>query len=373
MDTLRVAAIGRTGAGDWGHAIDELWLNAPGTAYVAAADVSADAAAEAGTRLGGIRPYTDWRAMLADEKPDIVVVCMRHVDCHAEMAIAAAEAGAKGIFMEKPFVRTPAEADAVIAACEQAGTRLSCGFVNRYSETFARVRELLDEGRIGRLLELRGRGKEDARGGGEDLWVLGSHILDMMTTIGGSPQWCQATVSTGGTPITKADAVEGPEGLGLIAGDRIDAMWGLSEGVTGFFATVREAGLKQPPFGLMLVGSAGAIQIRSDNMPHALLRRAPIWRADRDVPWQPIMPDGTILAKAEDASAVSNEERSAERASWGRRAVVDLVNAIREGREPETGMYASRRVVEMTASIYASSLSGERITWPLTARENPLA
>jgi predicted dehydrogenase len=164
-------------------------------------------------------------------------------------------------------------------------TRLSCGFVNRYNATLACVREMVDEGRIGRLLDLRGSGKKDARGGGKDLWVLDSHSLDMMTTIGGSTLWSQATVSTGGTPITKADAVKEPEGLGLIAGDRIDARWGLWEGVPGFFASVRETGLKQSRFGLMHVGSAGAIQILFDNMPHALLRRMPIWRADRDAPW----------------------------------------------------------------------------------------
>ena len=373
MDTLRVVAIGRTGAGDWGHAIDRLWLNAPGTEYVAVADATDEGAAEAAARLGGITPYTDWRKMLADEKPDVVVICMRHVDCHAEMAIAAAEAGAKGIFIEKPFVQTPAEADAVIAACQKAGTKLVCGFVNRYSETFARVREMIDDGRIGQLLELRGRGKEDARGGGEDLWVLGSHILDMMASLGGAPQWCQASVSEGGRLITKADAIEGPEGLGRIAGDAIHAMWGLADGPIGFFSSVREAGLKQPPFGLMLIGSSGSIHIRSDQMPHAFIRRVPLWRVDRDVPWQPILPDGTLLKDASEAASVSNDERSAERASWGRRAVVDLLDAIREDREPETGMFASRRVVEMTASVYSSALTGERVSLPLTSRENPLA
>ena len=195
----------------------------------------------------------------------------------------------------------------------------------------------------------------------------------MMASLGGAPQWCQASVSEGGRLITKADAIEGPEGLGLIAGDAIHAMWGLADGPIGFFSSVREAGLKQPPFGLMLIGSSGSIHIRSDQMPHAFIRRVPLWRVDRDVPWQPILPDGTLLKDASEAASVSNDERSAERASWGRRAVVDLLDAIREDREPETGMFASRRVVEMTASVYASALTGERVSLPLTSRENPLA
>ena len=171
MDAMRVAVIGRTGRGDWGHAIDELWTGVEGTELVAVADESAEGLAKAAERLriDTSRPgaaYRDWRTMLAEVKPDIVSVCMRHIDCHAEMAVAAAEAGVKGIFMEKPFVRTPAEADAVIAAARKSGTKLALAMVNRHSPTYGVVRDLLEEGRIGRLLELRGRGKEDGRGGG---------------------------------------------------------------------------------------------------------------------------------------------------------------------------------------------------------------
>ena len=123
MAPLRVAAIGRSGRGDWGHAIDQLWGGVEGAELVAVADESEEALAKAVERnkLDASRPgvvHRDWKAMLTEAKPDIVAICMRHIDCHAEMAIAAAEAGVKGIFMEKPFVRTLAEADAVIAACK---------------------------------------------------------------------------------------------------------------------------------------------------------------------------------------------------------------------------------------------------------------
>ena len=45
------------------------------------------------------------------------------------------------------------------------------------------VKKLIADGAIGTLLEFRGRGKEDRRGGGEDLWVLGSHVLDMIRAL----------------------------------------------------------------------------------------------------------------------------------------------------------------------------------------------
>jgi predicted dehydrogenase len=373
MAPLRVVAIGRTGRGDWGHAIDQLWSGIEGAELVAVADESEEGLAKAIERnkLDASRPgvaHRDWKAILAAAKPDIVAICMRHIDCHAEMAIAAAEAGVKGIFMEKPFVRTLAEAEAVIAACKKSNTKLALAYVNRHAPAYAAARDLIEDGRIGKVLELRGRGKEDARGGGEDLIVLGCHILDMMVDLGGTPQWCEAAVSQGGRPITRADATAGPEGIGPIAGDSITAMFGLADGPTGFFASTRDAGLKQPNFGLTVVGTKGAIQIRPDHVPQAYLREAPLWRVDKDFPWKPIGAEG-VESPPVNASEV---DRAAERAGWGRFAAADLIDAIAEDREPETGMYAGRTVLEMTTAVYASAVSGARVNWPLATRGNSL-
>ena len=373
MDPLRVAVIGRTGRGDWGHAIDELWADIETAEIVAVADESEEGLGKAVARLKldvakQGTAYRDWRKMLAEVKPDIVALCMRHIDCHAEMAIAAAEAGAKGIFLEKPFVRTLAEADDVIAACTKANAKLTLAFVNRHSPAYAAAKDVIEAGRIGKVLEVRGRGKEDHRGGGEDLSVLGCHVLDMMADLAGEPKWCEAAVAVGGRAITKADAVDGPEGLGLIASDSITAMFGLADGPMGYFASVRDAGLKQPNFGLTVVGTAGAIHIRPDQIPHAYFRAAPLWRVDKDFPWQPIGPEGLESPLPE-----ADVDRSAERASWGRRAALDLIDAIAEDREPETGMYAGRTTVEMITAVYASALSGRRVEWPLLERGNPLA
>jgi predicted dehydrogenase len=301
--------------------------------------------------------------MITDVKPDVVAICQRWIDAHAEMAIAAAEAGVKGIFMEKPFVPTRAAADAVIAACRKSGTKLGLAFANRHAPAYAIVRDLIEDGRIGKVLEFRGRGKEDARGGGEDLWVTGCHILDMMADLGGAPLWCSAFVTEKGRPIGRADAVPGPEGIGPIAGDAIAATFGLGNGPVGSFASVREAGLKQPNFGLTIVGTKGAIHIRPDHVPYAYLREAPLWRIDKPHPWKPIGAEGVV----ESLPALSDAERSEERAAWSRRAAADLLAAIVEDREPETGMFAGRTTVEMTAAVYASALSGRRIDWPLEA------
>ena len=117
--------IGHTGRGDFGHELDTMWLNVPGVEVVAVADPVEKGLEKAKTRLGGVEGFLDFREMLAKVKPDIVSVAPRHVDQHAEMVIAAVEAGARGIYVEKPFSKTLAEADEMIAACEKSGTKLA--------------------------------------------------------------------------------------------------------------------------------------------------------------------------------------------------------------------------------------------------------
>ena len=107
-EVLRAAVIGSSSSGGWGHNIDELFIGVPGLHTVAVADDMDTGVTQALSRhrlAQTTRGFLDWRKMLADIKPDIVAICSRNIQNHAEMAIASAEAGVRGIFMEKPFVK----------------------------------------------------------------------------------------------------------------------------------------------------------------------------------------------------------------------------------------------------------------------------
>src|SRR5438552_9471453 len=132
--------------------------------------------------------------------------------------------------MEKPMCRTPAEADQIVAACEKHDLKLAIAHQTRYSPRLQAVREIIDSGQLGTVLEYRGRGKEDQRGGAEDLWVLGSHILDMVRVLSGEPSRCYARVTQNGKPISKSDVAPGNEGIGPLAGDAVHAQFGMRDG-----------------------------------------------------------------------------------------------------------------------------------------------
>src|SRR5262249_22049065 len=248
--------IGRTGRGNYGHGLDVVWKAIDNVEIVAVADEDAKGRAAAAERLKAKKAYADFRQMLEKEKPHIVSVADRWLDRDKDMVVACAESGAS-IFLEKPMCRTLEEADAMVEACQRHHVKLAIAHQTRYSPRLRRVKELITEGRVGDLLELRGRGKEDARGGGQDLMVLGTHIMDLMRFLAGDPRWCFARVAQDGKPVTREQVREGGEGMGPAAGDRIFAQYGFDNGIVGTFGTHRARHGAGSRFGLHVLGTRG--------------------------------------------------------------------------------------------------------------------
>ena len=139
----RAATIGHTGRGNYGHSLEMSWVGLRDAEYVAIVDEDEAGREAAAKRTGARAQYADYRQMLESECPDLVAVAPRWVDCHAEMVIACAQAGAKGVLCEKPLARTLAEADAMLAACREAGTKIAVAHQSRVTPPVVAARELV--------------------------------------------------------------------------------------------------------------------------------------------------------------------------------------------------------------------------------------
>ncbi len=365
-DTYRVAVIGRTLKGNYGHGIDKVWLDIPQTKIVAVADDNKRGLeAEAGRlKVAAKDSYTDYRLMLDKTKPDIVAVCQRWIDMHAAMVIDAAQRGVKGIYLEKPMCQTLEQADAMIAACEKHNVKLAIAHQTRYSPILKVVRDLLESGRIGSVLEYRARGKEDRRGGGEDLWVLGTHVLNLANHLAGDPTWCFARVIEGGKPITKKDLRDGAEGIGPLAGDAVHAMYRMADGSTCYFNSNRNAGGNPSRFGLTIYGSKGVIDLHTGHLPAAHVLDDPSWTPGRTgKSWTPITSAG--VGKPEPLKDGGLHAGNV-------LAVRDLIDAIEKDRLPESNTYEARTATEMIVSCFESQRVGGPVSLPLKTRVNPL-
>ena len=240
MHTTRVAILKDTSKPMLGlHALHVAFRGLPHVEVVAhvdsnPADIEAKMAA-----TQACRHYTDYLEMLDVEKPDIVVLCSRHPGDHLPQIKAAAERGCH-IYCEKPMTADLREADQIVKLVEHHRIKLCVAHPARYSLPYLTMKRLIEAGEIGVPLTAYGRGKCDHRGGGEDLIVLGTHILDLLTFFFGAPQSVLAEVMWQGRPIVRADRAEKTvEPIGLAAGDDVFAAFRFGGGVRGLFQSRR--------------------------------------------------------------------------------------------------------------------------------------
>ena len=360
---FRVAVIGHTGKGDYGHGLDTMWLEVPGVELVGVADDVGFA--EAAVKLPDVKGFKDYRAMLAEMKPDIVAVAPRHIGEHFEMTMAAISSGAKGIYIEKPFCPTLREAEAIVSAAEEKKVKISIAHRNRFHPVLPVVKKLVADGKIGRLLEIRTRGKEDARGGLLDLWVLGSHVLNLAAYFTGEPVACTATVLKDGKPVTRDDVIAGKEGIGPSAGNEVHARYETESGVPVFFDSIAEAGTKEGGFGLQLIGTKAIIDLRIDVEPLAhFMEGGPTVMSKEPRTWVPISTAG--IGVPEPIAKLGRQ------VGGHFTAAMDLLAAIRENRPSLCSAEDGALTVAMISAVMESHVrGGARVEMPSAGKENP--
>lgn len=359
----RVGVIGSTGKGEYGHGIDTVWKEIPRADVVAVADESEKGRAAATIRTGAENAYADFREMIEKEKPDIVAVCPRWIDRHLEMVMACVERGIH-VYMEKPFCRTLEEADQIVRTCEMTHSKLAIAHQTRYCPILGVVKRMIDEGKLGTVLELRGRGKEDARGGPEDLWVLGSHVMNLMNFFGGEPAACVATVTEKGQPATKANVVEGREGLGPLAGDTVNAMYTFKNGIMGYFGSKRAQAGSPSRFGLQIYGSKGVVEVLTGYISPAHFLPDSSWSPGRsNAKWLKISSAGVGQPEPIPKSGLNAGNVA---------AVTDLLAAIEDNRQPLCNIYEARTTIEMIMGVFESHRVGKPVALPLANRKHPL-
>lgn len=154
---------------------------------------AATAAAVAGA-MGIPRAHGSYRALLDDPDVEAVYIPLPN-HLHAEWAIAALEAG-KHVLCEKPLALTVADAERMASAAASAGRLLVEAFMYRHHPSWALVRRLVAEGRIGRLTAVDSwfsyhlDDPADIRNilavGGGGLWDIGCYCVNLSRMLFGA-------------------------------------------------------------------------------------------------------------------------------------------------------------------------------------------
>jgi predicted dehydrogenase len=326
------------------------------------------------------RHYVTLEGMLEKETPDIVVLTSRHPGDHLEQIRQVAERGCH-IYCEKPISVFPEEAYAIAHIVKSSGVKLAMAHPARHDLAFRTMKNMIEASEIGVPVSAVGHGKCDHRGGGEDLIVLGTHILDLMVYFWDRPESVMADIRTEGRVATVHDKVETVEPIGPVIGDDIFAMFSFTGGIRGTFETRRnwrKQGATLPFMGLCVEGTEGSLSLRFDDQ-----ERQPLLYAQRAGP-------ARVCAEFMDISLTEEREIPGAQpldysicgkggvppAPWfleaNRFAAWDLMCAIEEDRQPQSNLENAGTVVEMICGIYASHLQRRVIDFPLKERTHPL-
>ena len=193
---LRVAVIGCRGIGVR-HAQGVVEAG-DAAELVAGCDLSDELLTEFADQFKGNFPkvttYKDYREMLSAEQPDIVTVATGDHQ-HAFAVVAAAEAGAKGIFCEKPLATSLADADRMLEAVDISGAILSVDHTRRWMPAWRHATEkVIEPGEIGDVRTITG-GFSGARA---MLFRNGTHTIDTICWLANSdPGWVMAELEEG--------------------------------------------------------------------------------------------------------------------------------------------------------------------------------
>ncbi|MCU0115421.1 Gfo/Idh/MocA family protein [Curtobacterium poinsettiae] len=297
QERLRVAMVGH---GFMGAAHSQAWRTAPRffdlgadpeMAVIVGRDPERTEAAR--QRYGWQAASTDWRAVVADPDIDVVDV-VSPGSSHVEIAIAALQAG-KHVLCEKPLANTVAEAEAMTAAAAAArahGVRAMVGFSYRRVPAVAFARQLVQDGRIGTVRQVRALYLQDwlsdedgpmtwrldkSLAGSGALGDIGAHAIDLVEHVTGSSL---ATVSgTLETFVTERPLMAEGVGLsGTASSERgqvtvDDAAFftarlsgGTADRAIGTFEATRYATGRKNGLTLEISGSDGAIQFDLEAM-----------------------------------------------------------------------------------------------------------
>jgi predicted dehydrogenase len=157
-DPLRVGCIG---IGWWSDVLADAMLRSGKFEIVACYTRSDDKRKAFAAKYGG-RPAASYEAMLADPTIEAIINTTPN-DVHLETTRAAAAAG-KHVFLDKPIANSVSEGRAITEVCRKAGVVLALGYQRRRETHFRWIRQQIDAGKFGRLVNAEANISRDRLG-----------------------------------------------------------------------------------------------------------------------------------------------------------------------------------------------------------------
>jgi UDP-N-acetylglucosamine 3-dehydrogenase len=179
----RVAVIG---VGSMGKNHSRVLHEIPSVKLAAVADEDPEKAREIGERYG-VRAYTDYRRMIAEQRPDAVTVATP-TSTHFDVVDALLRSGCH-VMVEKPIASTVEQARSLVATSQEQGSLLMVGHIERHNPAVLELKRRLEMNQLGQIFQLHARRLGPFPTRIQDVGVimdLAPHDLDIMRYLTGS-------------------------------------------------------------------------------------------------------------------------------------------------------------------------------------------
>lgn len=309
--------------------------------------------------------YHDYRDLINDEKVDIVDICSPNF-MHKEILLAAIRAN-KAIFCEKPLALNLTEAKEIYKAMKDSRYAKTnrIAFEYRFSPAIMRAKQLIDEGRLGNLIQFNVKyyGSEfldpkrpiswqstKEKAGGGVTYALGTHAIDLIEYLVGNINQVYASQKT----VFKERPIKGTDQMGQMElEDIMNVLCQCDGDIPGTLLLSQVAAGAGIDFSFEIYGTKGAVKF-NQGAPNTL------WYFDDTLPKAPHGGYSGYQAietmQKYDGDAVFPPPRVD--ISWSRyhiASVYDFIKAVIEKRESSPSLLDAFKVQLVTDAIFASA------------------
>lgn len=292
--------------------------------------------------------YTDYRELLEKEKPQLVAICTESGK-HGQIALDCIEAGSH-LIIEKPIALSLEEADKIIEKAKEKNVKVSACHQNRFNKSIQKIREAVEEERFGRLLH----------GTAHIRWNRGEEYYKQAP-------WRGTWEQDGGALMNQC--IHNIDLLRWMMGDGIIEVVGMTDNLKHNFIEAEDLGMALIKFSNGSYGMIeGTTNIYPKNLEETLYifgEKGTVKAGGKSVN---IIEEWEFADKRDDSDDIkaNYQENPPNIYGFGHNPLyADVIDAIKNNRDPYVTAEAGRRALELVLAIYKSAAEGKSVKLPL--------
>ena len=295
-----------------------------------------------------VRMYTDYHKLLQEEKPELVAIATESGK-HAQIALDCIEAGCN-LIIEKPIALSLEDADKIIKKADEKGVKVCACHQNRFNKSIQKIRDAVEKKRFGKMFY----------GTAHIRWCRDHEYYDRAS-------WRGTWEQDGGALMNQC--IHNIDLLRWMMGDEIETVVGMTDRLHHNYIEAEDLGIalirfKNGAYGII----EGTTDVYPKNLEETLYlfgEKGTVKAGGQSVN---IIEEWNFSDMLDDPEVVKAQYHEAPPNVYGfghTPLYRDVVEAIKENRQPYVDAKAGRRALELVLAIYQSAATGSFVKLPL--------